>query len=53
LASHDPIGTVAAGEFLVTVYQNRYSDGSTVIAAGCLRFDDDGNVTEIRSLDPR
>jgi len=51
--SHNPIGTAAAGEFLVTVYENRYADGTRVTAAGCLRFNDDGNVTEIRSLDPR
>ena len=51
--SHNPIGTAAAGEFLVTVYENRFADGSTVTAAGCMRFNDDGKVTEIRSLDPR
>jgi hypothetical protein len=51
--SHDPIGTVAAGEFLVAVYENKYSDGSRVTAAGCLRFNDEGKVTEIRSIDPR
>jgi SnoaL-like domain len=51
--SHNPIGTAAAGEFLVTVYENKFSDGSRVTAAGCLRFNDDGKVTEIRSLDPR
>jgi hypothetical protein len=39
--SHDPIGTAAAGEFLVTVYENKFSDGSRVTAAGCLRFNDD------------
>ena len=26
--SHNPIGTVAAGEFLVSVYENQYSDGT-------------------------
>ena len=51
--SHNPIGTVAAGEFLVAVYENRYADGSRLTAAGCLRFDGDGKVTEIRSIDPR
>jgi hypothetical protein len=51
--SHDPIGTVAAGEFLAVVYENKYADGSKIIAAGCLRFDDEGKVTEIRSVDPR
>jgi SnoaL-like domain len=51
--SHDPIGTAAAGEFLVTVYENKFSDGSRVTGAGCMRFNDDGKVTEIRSLDPR
>jgi hypothetical protein len=51
--SHNPIGTAAAGEFLVTVFENRYADGSRVTAAGCLRFDANGDVTEIRSLDPQ
>jgi hypothetical protein len=51
--SHNPIGTAAAGEFLVTVYENKFADGSRVTAAGCLRFNDNGEVTEIRSLDPR
>jgi hypothetical protein len=51
--SHNPIGAAAAGEFLVTVFENKFADGSGVTAAGCLRFNDDGKVTEIRSLDPR
>jgi SnoaL-like domain len=51
--SHNPIGTAAAGEFLVTVYENRYADGSRITAAGCLRFNEAGQVTEIRSVDPR
>lgn len=50
--SHNPIGTLAAGEFLVTVYENRFADGARV-SAGCLRFDHDGKVSEVRSFDPR
>ena len=46
-------GCWAAGEFLVTVDENKFADGSTVTAAGCIRFNNDGKVTEIRSLDPR
>jgi len=51
--SHNPIGTVAAGEFLVAVYENRYADGSSVIGAGTMRFGTEGKLTEMRSLDPR
>ena len=51
--SHDPIGTAAAGEFLVVVFENKFADGSRVTAAGCVRFNDDSKVTEIRSMDPR
>jgi SnoaL-like domain len=51
--SHNPIGTAAAGEFLVSVYENHFADGTRITAAGCLRFNDDGKVTEIRSIDPR
>ena len=51
--SHNVIATAAAGEFLVSVYENRYADGSRVTAAGCARFGADGKVTEIRSMDPR
>jgi hypothetical protein len=51
--SHNPIGTAAAGEFMVSVYENRFADGTRVTAAGCLRFNEDGKVTEMRSLDPR
>ena len=51
--SHNVIATAAAGEFLVSVYENTYADGSRVTAAGCARFNDDNMVTEIRSMDPR
>jgi hypothetical protein len=34
--SHNPIGTAAAGEFLVSVYEKRFSDGRRVTAAGCM-----------------
>ena len=51
--SHNLIATAAAGEFLVSVYENKYADGSRVTAAGCARFNDNGKVTEIRSMDPR
>ena len=51
--SHNVIATAAGGEFLVSVYENKYADGSCVTAAGCARFNDDGKVTEIRSMDPR
>jgi hypothetical protein len=51
--SHNPIGTVAAGEFLVSIYGNHFADGTRITAAGGLRFNDDGEVTEMRSLDPR
>jgi hypothetical protein len=44
---------VASGDFLVTVYENRFADGSCVTAAGCMRFDAAGRVSEIRSIDPR
>ena len=51
--SHNPVGTVAAGEFLVVAYENHYADGSIVTAAGCLRFNSDGKVIEVRTLEPR
>ena len=51
--SHDPIGTAAAGEFLVVVYENKFADGSRVTAAGCMRFNDEGKVSKIRSMEPR
>ena len=51
--THNPIGTVAAGEFLVAVFENRYADGSSVISAGCMRFGDDGRVSEVRTLESR
>jgi hypothetical protein len=51
--SHNVIATGAAGEFLISVYENEYADGTRVTAAGCARFDDDGKITEIRSMDPR
>ena len=47
------IATAAGGEFLVSVYENKYADGSSVTAAGCARFNEDSKVTEIRSMDPR
>ena len=51
--SHNVIATGAAGEFLISVYENEYADGTRVTAAGCARFNDDGKITEIRSMDPR
>jgi len=51
--SHNVIATAAGGEFLVSVYENTYADGSRVTAAGCARFNDDTKVTEMRSMDPR
>ena len=43
----------AAGDFLVGPFENRYADGSSVVAAGILRYGSNGKVTEIRSsLEP-
>jgi len=51
--SHDPIGAFAAGEFLAIAFQNSYSDGSAIVEAAVLRFDERGQVTEVQSLQPR
>jgi len=51
--SHNVIATGAAGEFLVSVYENKYADGSRVTAAACARFNENGKVAEIRSMNPR
>lgn len=50
--SHHPLSPSAAGDFLIGLYENRYADGSSVVAAGILRYGSDGKVTEIRSLEP-
>jgi hypothetical protein len=50
--AHYPLGISAAGDFLTGVYRNDYADGSSVIAAAILRFQDDGKIVEIRSIEP-
>jgi hypothetical protein len=45
--SHNPIGTAAAGEFSVSVYENRFADGHAVIGAGVLRWNANGLCVEI------
>src|SRR5262245_33439889 len=50
--AHYPLGISAAGDFLTGVYRNDYADGTSVIAAGILRFQDDGKIVEIRSIEP-
>ena len=49
---HYPLGLTAAGNFLAGVYRNEYADGTSVIAAGILRFGDDGKIVEMRSIEP-
>ena len=34
------------------VYRNDYADGSSHIAAAVLRIDENGKISEIRSLEP-
>ncbi len=50
--AHHPIAAAAAGEFLVGVYSNVAKDGSAVIGSGVLRFNPDGQLIEITSLEP-
>ncbi len=45
--SHNPIGAAAAGEFSVSVYENRFADGRAVIGAGILRWNANGLCVEI------
>jgi SnoaL-like domain len=49
---HFPISLSAAGDFLTGVFRNDYADGSSVVAAGILRFRDDGQIVEMRSMEP-
>jgi hypothetical protein len=50
--SHDPIGAVATGELLTIAWQNSYADGSSILEAGVLRFNDVGQVTEVQAPQP-
>ena len=49
---HEPHTPAAAGDFLVGTFENHYADGSSVVAAGILRYGPDGKVAEIRSMEP-
>jgi SnoaL-like domain len=49
--THGPLGTVAGGEFLVAIFENRYADGSSAVSAGIMRFDESGKVSEVRSME--
>jgi hypothetical protein len=50
--AHYPLGLTAAGDFLAGVYRNDYADGTSVIAAGIIRFQGDGKIVEMRSVEP-
>lgn len=50
--SHNTIGAAGAGEFLITVYQNRFADGRTVIGAGIGQVGATGLFTEFVSREP-
>ena len=49
---HYPLGLTTAGDFLTGVYRNEYADGTSVVAAGILRFREDGKIAEMRSIEP-
>jgi hypothetical protein len=51
--SHNTLGIMSAGEFVVTVYRNDYADGTSALACGALRLNADGKVSEVRTLEPR
>jgi hypothetical protein len=50
--AHFPLGLTAAGDFLAGVYRNDAADGSSYIAAGIMRIDEDGKIVELRSIEP-
>lgn len=49
---HYPLSVTTGGDFLTGVYRNEYADGTSVIAAGIMRFREDGKIVELRSIEP-
>lgn len=50
--SHNPLQIAIGGEFMVSIFRNDYADGSSFVAGGVVRMDDEGRIAEVHTLEP-